>query len=90
MASVLAVLALHSSCIFEELSTKRTAHDGVELLGHKLVTVLFLDFLFALAYGTFSVESEVKSSFAFVVFRCLIISELTYLRPVARSYRNSW
>ena len=84
MACVLAVFALHPSRIFEELSAKCTAHDAVELLLHKSVTILLLDFLFTLPDSAFAVESNVKADFASVLFgwiTCQLLlgnSNLTY------------
>ena len=56
VASVLAVLALHTSGILEEVGAERTAHDVVELLLDKLVSVHLVDFLLALADGTLATQ----------------------------------
>ena len=52
MACVLAVLALHTGRIFEKVSAHRTAHDVVELLEHKFVTIKLMDLFFPLANST--------------------------------------
>jgi hypothetical protein len=62
VASVLAVRALHARGILEEISAQRTAHDVVELLGDKLVALLFVNLLLLLAHGTLSVETNVEGT----------------------------
>lgn len=60
MASILAIRALHTRSVLEEISTQRTAHDVVELLGDELVTLLFVDLFLLLAHSTLSVETDVE------------------------------
>lgn len=57
VASVLAVLALHAGALEEELATERAEHDRVELLLHKLVPVLLVDRVLALADGALTAET---------------------------------
>ena len=52
MACVLAVLALHTGRILEEIAAHRTAHDVVKLLEHKFVTIKLMYLFFPLAYST--------------------------------------
>ena len=60
MTSELAILALHACRVFEEVTTKCTAHDVVELLQYKFMSVKLMDFLLALSYGAFSVETDIE------------------------------
>lgn len=60
MASILAVCALHTRGVLEEISTQRTAHDVVELLGDELVTLLFVDLFLLLPNSTLSIETNVE------------------------------
>lgn len=62
VASVLAVRALHTRGILEEISAQRTAHNVVELLGDKLVTLLFVNLLLLLAHSTLSVETNIEGT----------------------------
>lgn len=57
VARVFAVLALHPRALEEELAAERAQHDGVELLLDKLVAVLLVDLLLALANGALSTQS---------------------------------
>lgn len=59
MASVLAVLALHSGRVLEEVSAESTAHDVVELVLHKLVAVHLVNLLLALADSALSSETQI-------------------------------
>lgn len=69
MAGVFAVLALHPRTFEEELATEGAEDDGVKLLLHKLVSVLFVDLLLALAYGSLTAKStRVVGAFADVGF----------------------
>lgn len=68
VARVLAILALHAGGILQELSTKGTTHDVVELLKHKFVAVKFMDLFFALADRTFTIETDVERSSVFELF----------------------
>ena len=49
VAGVFAVLALHASRIFEEVSTQCATHDAIELLNNEFVSILLLDFFFPLS-----------------------------------------
>lgn len=60
VTSILAILALHASRIFEKVPAQRTTHNIVELLRHELVTVHLVHFLFTLSNGTFSVETNIE------------------------------
>lgn len=72
MASILAVRALHTCGVLEEISTQRTAHDVVELLGDKLVALLFVDLFLLLADGTLSVETNVEGTAILQLLGCII------------------
>lgn len=67
VASVLAVLALHTSGVLEEVTTESTTHDVVELPLHKLVAIDIVSLLLPLANGTLSTQTGTK--FSFVVGR---------------------
>jgi hypothetical protein len=54
VAGKLAIRTLHTGGIFEEISTKRAAHDVVKLLLHKLVAILFMNFFLLLSNCTLS------------------------------------
>ena len=60
VACVLAVSALHTSSIFEEVSTICTSHDVIKLLLHELVTILLVNLFFALSYRSFATQSNVE------------------------------
>lgn len=62
VAGVLAIRTLHARRILEELPTKRTAHNVVELLGDELVTLLLVNLLLLLADGTLTVETNVEGA----------------------------
>ena len=68
VASILAILALHSRRVLQKLATKSTSHDAVELLFDEPVAVLFLHLLFALSDGTFTTESNIEAGFASILF----------------------
>ena len=68
MTGILAVLALHSCGVFEQFSTKRTAHNTVELLRNESVSVLFQNLFFTLSYSTFTAKPKVKLRLASVLF----------------------
>ena len=68
MARVLAILALHAGGILQKFSTKGTTHDIVELLEHKFVAIKLMNLFFALADGTFTVETNVERSSVFKLF----------------------
>lgn len=60
VTGIFAVGTLHAGSIFQEITTKRTAHDVVELLGDKLVTLLFVNLLLLLSDGTLTVETDIE------------------------------
>lgn len=62
VASVLAIRALHTRSIFKEFSTKRTAHDVVELLGDEFVALLLVDVIFLLTHGTLTVKTDIEGT----------------------------
>ncbi len=57
VAGVLTVCALHSSRVLKEVTTKRTAHNVVELLLDKFVALLFVNFFLLLSNSSLSVET---------------------------------
>jgi len=65
VACILAIRALHTSRVLEEVTAQSTPHNVVKLLLHKFVPVLLVDFFFALSNGTFSIESDVERSAVF-------------------------
>lgn len=60
VACILAVGTLHTRSILEKFSAQRTAHDVVELLRNKLVTLLLVNFLLLLSNGTLTVETDIE------------------------------
>ena len=60
VACILAVFALHTSGVFEEVTTQGTPHDIVELLKHELVTVELMNLFFPLTDSTFTIETNIK------------------------------
>ena len=70
VASVLAIRTLHACGILEEFSTKRTAHDVVELLRDELVALLLVDLFLLLAHGTLTVKTDVKGTAVLQLFGC--------------------
>lgn len=54
VTGIFAILALHPCTLQQELSTKSTKHDGVELLLNKLVAILFVNRFFSLTNGPLS------------------------------------
>lgn len=63
VAGVVAVGALHAGCVLEEFGTESAAHDVVELLLHKLVSILLDHVLFALTDGTLTTQTEIEGLF---------------------------
>ena len=57
---ILAVGTLHTRSILEKFSAQRTAHDVVELLRNKLVTLLLVNFLLLLSNSTLTVETDIE------------------------------
>lgn len=62
MASVLAILTLHAGSIFQEIATKSTTHNVVELLGDKFVALLFVNLFLSLADGALSIKTDIEGS----------------------------
>lgn len=59
VASVLAVLTLHTGRVLEEVAAQRTSHDVVELVLDELVAVHLVDLLLALTDSALSAKTEV-------------------------------
>jgi hypothetical protein len=70
VTGVLAIRTLHACGILEEFSTKRTAHNVVELLRDELVTLLLVDLFLLLAHGTLTVKTDVKGTTVLQLFGC--------------------
>jgi hypothetical protein len=70
VTGVLAIRTLHACGILEEFSTKRTAHNVVELLRNELVTLLFMDLFLLLTHGTLTVETDVERTAVLQLFGC--------------------
>jgi hypothetical protein len=64
----LAIGALHTCCVLEEISAKGTTHNVIKLLLHKLVAILLMNFFFLLADSTFSAETNVVLLFLICLF----------------------
>lgn len=62
VAGVLAVCALHTSSVLQEIAAKSTAHNIVELLRDELVALLLVDLFFLLADSSLSIETDVERS----------------------------
>lgn len=60
VAGVLAVLALHTGRVLEEVAAKCTSHDIVKLLRHELVTEHLVDQFLTLANGSLTVKSNIE------------------------------
>lgn len=60
MAQVLAVRALIAQSVLEQLSAESAAHNVVELLSYKFVTVEFVDVFFALPDRALTHDASVK------------------------------
>jgi hypothetical protein len=67
VAGILAVFALHTGGIFQELTTESTAHDVVELLLHKLVAVHLVNFLLTLSDSALSAKTKVDGAAVLVL-----------------------
>ena len=70
VARIFAILALHTSRVFEKLSAKSTAHDIVELLKHKFMAVKLMNFFFALTDSAFTIKTNIERSSVFELFCC--------------------
>ena len=68
VASVFAVLALHACRVLEKVSAECAAHDIIELLLHKFMTILLMDLFFSLANSALSVQADVERSSVFGLF----------------------
>lgn len=77
VASILAVLALHTGRVLEEVTTESTAHDVVKLPLHKLVAVNIVNLLLPLTNGTLSAQTG--AHFSFVVRRFDEVQAQLYL-----------
>lgn len=60
VAGVLAVLALHTGRVLQEVPAKCTSHNIVELLRHELVTKHLVNQLLALANGSLTVKTDIE------------------------------
>lgn len=60
VTGILAVRALHTRCIFEEITTKSAPHNVVELLGNEFVALLLMDLFFLLTDSSLTVETNIK------------------------------
>lgn len=89
VASVFAVRALHASSILEELATKRTTHDVVELLLHEFVAVLLDNVLLSLANGTLSSERSIEGLLVSCVFHCILSVKRSVHRK-GKPYQKTW
>jgi hypothetical protein len=70
VAGILAIGALHASCILEKIAAESTAHDVIELLCYEFVPVHFVHLLLALPNGTLAVEADIEPSPVFHLFCC--------------------
>ena len=61
VASVLAVLALHTGRVLEEISAERTAHDIVELLRYEFVSLFLVDFFLSLTNRTLPIQTNIDA-----------------------------
>lgn len=62
VAGVLAVLALHTGRVLQEVAAKRTSHDIVKLLRYELVSEHLVDQLLTLANGSLTVKTNIEWS----------------------------
>jgi hypothetical protein len=62
VASVLAVLALHTCRVLEEIPAKCAAHNVVELVLDKFVAVHLVNLLLALTNGTLSTKAKIDGA----------------------------
>lgn len=60
VASVLAVGALHTGSVLEEVAAEGATHDVVELLGDELVALLLVNLLLLLTNCTLTVETDIE------------------------------
>jgi hypothetical protein len=57
VTSVLAVRTLHTSRVFQEVSTQSASHDVVELLLHELVAVHFVHFFLSRTDSALTIQT---------------------------------
>ncbi len=69
---VFAVLALHTRRVFKKIPAQGAPHDVVELLKDKFVAVKLMNIFLALPDGSFTIESNIKWSTVFGLFRCAV------------------
>lgn len=62
MASILAIGTLHSCCVFQEVATKSTAHNVIELLCNELVSLFFVNFFLLLSDSTLTIQTNIEWS----------------------------
>lgn len=62
VTGIFTVGTLHAGSIFQEITTKCTAHDVVELLSDKFVTLLLVNLLLLLSDGTLTVETDIEGA----------------------------
>lgn len=74
VARVLAVRALHTGSVLEEVAAKGASHDVIELLLDELVTVLLVDLFLALTNGTLAAETNVERPAILVFLGCDTVS----------------
>lgn len=60
VTGIVAVGTLHACSILKKFGTESAAHDVVELLLHKLVSILLDHVLFALTDSTLTTETKIK------------------------------
>lgn len=65
---VIAVGALHTSRVFEKVAAECAAHDVVELLLHKLVTILLDHVFLALTNSSLSTKTDIECCLVLRVF----------------------
>lgn len=92
VTGVLAIRALHACSILEEFSAQRTAHDVVELLGDKLVALLFVNLLLLLAHGTLTVQTNVERTTVLQLLGCVPLACLIFTSDniAFRAYQSSF
>ena len=79
---IFAIFTLHTRRILEEVPTKSTTHDVVELLKNKFMAVKFVNFFFALSDSTFTVKTNIKGSPVFDLFRCALLAYTPFKKPM--------
>ncbi len=69
VACVLAICALHTCSIFEEIPAKGTTHNVIELLRNEFVSLLLMNFFLFLADSALAIKTDVKLPSSFYLFR---------------------